>query len=117
MNVSIKQLSQIFKILRNLKNVKNNQQKILIQTVMEKNSTFQKIGTYVKEPCQLYMCAKFQVDILKMPDFWRFVGRNGHVSPYSRRFLHFSDFQILSDLGRSKSVLGSCFCVLDKNRT
>ena len=31
---------------------------------------------------------------------------NGHFSRYFRRVLHFTDFQNLFDLGRSKSVLG-----------
>ena len=32
---------------------------------MVKISNFQKIRTCVKEPCQVYTCTKFQVDILK----------------------------------------------------
>ena len=49
-----------------------------------------------------------------MTEFWYFECRK---QPFSRcfGFLHFADCQILSDLGRSKSVLGSFFFVLDEN--
>ena len=59
MNISIKLLSRNWKIL------KNNQQKTLSSNNFgEYFRTFKK-RMYVKEPCQVYTCTKFQVDNLK----------------------------------------------------
>ena len=50
-----------------------------------------------------------------MPEIWRFGGRKQSFLRLFRRYLHFSDFQTLSDLDRSKSVLGSFLGLLTKN--
>ena len=77
-------------------------------------SNFYKTEMYVKEPCQVYMCTKFYVDILKIAEFWCFKGKKRHFSRCFLRFLHFPDFQNLPDLGYSKSVLGPFFAFLTK---
>ena len=59
MNVSIKLLSQIFKILKSLKILKKST-KILFSIKWRKFSNFQEAGMYVKEPRQVYhdVCAQ-----------------------------------------------------------
>ena len=59
MNVSIRLPSRIFKILKILKTLK------IINKKLFKKTNFQKTGMYVKELCKVYMCTKFQVDVLK----------------------------------------------------
>ena len=69
---------------------------------MRKISNFQKNGIYVKELCQVYIEYKLSSIYLEQwPNFGVLKVENGHFSRYTRRFV-FSDFQKLSDLGRSK---------------
>ena len=58
------------------------------------------------------MCAKFEVDILKTAEFCRFEYPKRTLLTLFMRISEFSYFQILSNLVRSKGVLGSFFCVL-----
>ena len=72
----------------------------------------------MKEPCWLYMCTTLQVDILKhgrVLVFWYF--ENGHFFTLFPGIPHFANFQVLSDLGHSKCVLGSFFRVRDDKLT
>ena len=116
MHVASKLLSRIFKVLKILKIVKNNQQKILFSKKWGKFFEFSKnrnicertlSGVYVYKISSRYLEKCLSFGFLKV--------ENGHYSRYFRRFLHFSDFQNLSELGRSKSVLGSFFAFLTKN--
>ena len=52
----------------------------------------------------------------KLPSFSVLKVENGHFSRHFLRFLYFPDFKNLSDLGRSKSVLGSMFAFLTKKK-
>ena len=112
MSVSIKLLSPIFKILKILNfwkiiNKKNPFKK------KENLSIYQKIGICVKEHCQVYMCTEFHEYILKndrVLAFWK-------TKTACFLFLRFTIFQNLSELGRSKSVLGSFFVFLTKKMT
>ena len=62
MNGAIKQVSRVFKILKFWKiSLKN----IIFKNFQGKNSKFPKNGIHVKEPNQLYMCTKFQVNMLQ----------------------------------------------------
>ena len=59
MNVSIKLLSRILKTLKIIN------KKYYFQKKLGFFSNFQRTGVHVKEHCQVYMCTKFHVDILK----------------------------------------------------
>ena len=63
MHVASKTPFRIFKMLKIFKIVESNQQKSYFQK-MGKTLEFKK-RNILKEPCQVYMCRKFQVDILK----------------------------------------------------
>ena len=63
-HVASKLLSRIYMILKILKIIKNNQQKVLFSKKWI-ILNFQKNGIYMNEPCQVYTCTQFQVDILK----------------------------------------------------
>ena len=76
--------------------------------IMRKIFEFSKKGRNLKEPYQVYKCTTFHVDILKngrVLVFWRSKKAIFHALSISA----FPDFQNLSDLRRSKSVLGSFF--------
>ena len=68
---------------------------------------FHEAGIYVKEPCSVVACTKFQRYILKMTEV-------ENDSPF--RYLYFPDFQIWSDLDHLKSVVGSLFHVLNEKQ-
>ena len=73
MNDATKLLSRIFKILKILK-IFESSKKCYFQNFQIQISSFQKTGIYVKEPYQVYLCKKNQVDILKndqLMAFWR----------------------------------------------
>ena len=61
----------------------------------------------MNEHLSVEMCTNFQAAIVKNGWVLAFWISKRPLLPYSRGFRHFPDFQILSDLGRSKSVLGS----------
>ena len=70
--------------------------------------------SYPCHPCHI-RAQSFKQISWKMPEFWCFEGPKRPFSRYFRQFLHFFDFQNLSDLGRSKSVLGPFFTFLTIN--
>ena len=57
---------------------------------------------YVKEHDRYICVKKFQVDILKMTEYWYFEGRKRPLFTLFPGFSAFYDSQILSDLIRSK---------------
>ena len=71
----------------------------------------------MKQPCWGYMCIAFQVYILKNDKSFGILKVETvhfHAVPWVSAYF---DFQILSDLGRSKSVLHRViFSVLDEKR-
>ena len=97
MNGAIKLLSQIFKIWEISKNINRNH-----NFQKTKFSEFKK-RIYVKEPCYVYMCTKFQVGVLKITNLPHFKGWNGLFHVVSWDFRIFTIF-IFSALGRSKTV-------------
>ena len=92
MNVSMKLLSRIFKVLKTSKKIEDNHRKILCYKNGENFRVF-KTGICVIEPYQVYIGTKFQVDILKITEFRCFEGWKRPFSRFSRRFLYFPDFQ------------------------
>ena len=75
---------------------------------------FSKNRIYVKEPSSVYVCKVSKKYLLKWPNFGILIVENGRFLRCSLKFLCFYDFQISSDLGRSKSVLGSFFSFCTK---
>ena len=65
MNASIKLQSRIFKFSKMLKILKNYLKKYYVKKIVKILEFSKKNGIYVKDPCQVYTCTKFQVDILK----------------------------------------------------
>ena len=115
MNAASKLLYRIIKILKVWKVVKNTQQKYYFQKSWESFSNFQKTWNICERALScVYVCQISCRYLEKRPIFGVLKVENGHFSRDFRRFLHFSDFQNMSDLGRSKSVLRSFFVFLSK---
>ena len=114
-HVASKLLSWIFKILKMLKNVKKYQQKILFSEkmgffrILKHRNICERLlsGVYVYKISSIYLEKCLIFGVLKV--------EKDRFSRYFWRFLHFLDFQTLSDLGQSKSVLRSFFAFLTKN--
>ena len=61
----------------------------------------------MKEHLSMNMWTKCKIDILKKRQKYSFLSaQKGHVLRYLRGFRPFSEFQILSDLGRQKVFKG-----------
>ena len=70
----------------------------------------------MKEPCKVYVCTKFQVDILKNdPSFGVLKVETCHFFTHFPANSAFCDFQNFYFFGGLKSSLGSFFAFLTNN--
>ena len=75
-----------------------------------------KNGLYVIVQYRVGICTELRADILKMLEFFfNFEHWKRIFSHYSLGFQYFTDFQITSDFGYLKAVLGPLFAFLTKN--
>ena len=112
MNNSIKLLSRIFKVFKNLNSFKNNQEKMLFSFFKWNLRFFLKCNIYERT---LYgVCVRlFKLGKWRTYGILKIKMAISTLFPGISAFYDF--FQILSDFGRSKSVLESFLAYLTKN--
>ena len=71
----------------------------------------------MKKFCQLYLSTKFQAYILKNDRVWCLEGGKRPFFTLFHAISVFPYFQNVSDLGRSKSILGSFFAYFEEKLT